>query len=172
MTFGIFTVTLKKEEKLAEYTVRELMVDVPRSKESLVVKQFHFTAWPDHGVPLYGTGLLSFRNRVNQHQENNPHLPIVVHCSAGVGRTGTYISIDMMLKKKEQEGILDVFDTVRRLRWQRRYMVQTVVRSCSLLTLVFESISCDCHQFCCSCSQFCYNCHQQCYNGCHCCHPL
>ena len=123
----MYEVTLKKEEKLAEYTVRDLVVNVPRSKGPLTLKQFHFTSWPDHGVPLYATGLLSFRNRVNKHQQSFAHIPIVVHCSAGVGRTGTYIAIDTMLKKKDDEGVVDVFDCVRKLRWQRRYMVQTVV---------------------------------------------
>ena len=126
--FGMFTVSLKREECLAEYTVRHLVVEGPRDGQPLHVTQFHFTAWPDHGVPQYATGLLSFRNRVNQHHVLHKGSPMVVHCSAGVGRTGTYISVDILLKKIEAEGIVDVFNVVRQLRWHRKYMVQTVVR--------------------------------------------
>ena len=125
--FGMFTVSLKREECLAEYTVRELMVEGPRDGQPLHVTQFHFTAWPDHGVPQYATGLLSFRNRVNQHHVSHKASPMVVHCSAGVGRTGTYIAVDILLKKMEAEGVVDVFNVVRQLRWHRKYMVQTVV---------------------------------------------
>ena len=125
--FGMFTVSLKREECLAEYTVRELVVEGPRGSQPLHVAQFHFTAWPDHGVPQYATGLLSFRNRVNQHHMSHQTSPMVVHCSAGVGRTGTYIATDILLKKMELEGVVDVFSVVRQLRWHRKYMVQTVV---------------------------------------------
>ena len=125
--FGMFTVSLKREECLAEYTVRELMVEGPRDGQPLHVTQFHFTAWPDHGVPQYATGVLSFRNRVNQHHVSHKASPMVVHCSAGVGRTGTYIAVDILLKKMEAEGVVDVFNVVRQLRWHRKYMVQTVV---------------------------------------------
>jgi protein tyrosine phosphatase len=141
-SFGMYEVTLKKEEKLAEYTVRDLVVNVPRSKGPLTLKQFHFTSWPDHGVPLYATGLLSFRNRVNKHQQSFAHIPIVVHCSAGVGRTGTYIAIDTMLKKKDDEGVVDVFDCVRKLRWQRRYMVQTVSQYVFVYNSLLEAVMC------------------------------
>ena len=120
--------TLKKEEALADYTVRELIVECPETgSQALHVIQFHFTAWPDHGVPQYATGLLSFRNRVNKHTSLHPTTPTVVHCSAGVGRTGTYIAIDILIQKLEKEGTTDVFNVVRNLRFQRRYMVQTVV---------------------------------------------
>lgn len=123
----MFTVSLKREECLAEYTVRQLVVEGPRDGQPLHVTQFHFTAWPDHGVPQYATGLLSFRNRVNQHHLSQKGSPMVVHCSAGVGRTGTYIAMDILLKKMEAEDVVDVFSVVRQLRWHRKYMVQTVV---------------------------------------------
>lgn len=91
------------------------------------VRQFHFTVWPDHGVPKYGTALLSFQKRIDKFHNRKSHGPMVVHCSAGVGRTGTFITIDTQLQKIRHEGILDIFNFVRHLRYCRNYMVQTQV---------------------------------------------
>ncbi|MEQ2165011.1 hypothetical protein GOODEAATRI_012574, partial [Goodea atripinnis] len=90
------------------------------------VKQFHFTGWPDHGVPYHATGLLSFIRRVKM--SNPPSAgPIVVHCSAGAGRTGCFIVIDIMLDMAEREGVVDIYNCVKALRSRRINMVQTEV---------------------------------------------
>lgn len=88
------------------------------------VKQFQFTAWPDHGVPEHSAPFLQFIRRI--HMLNTPDSgPIVTHCSAGVGRTGAFIVIDSMLERMKHEKTVDVYGHVTCLRAQRNYMVQT-----------------------------------------------
>ena len=147
------------------------------SGRPLKVKQYHFTAWPDHGVPDYATPMLAFYRRVRtQHPKNKG--PMVVHCrytvcacdvhyrhvmcvvmrvtcdmhitcsmhikcnmhvdcdvnvmhmfacSAGVGRTGTFIAIDHIMEQVEKEKCVDVAGVVTKIRQQRMKMVQTEV---------------------------------------------
>ena len=93
----------------------------------LEVVQFHFVAWPDHGVPDNHALMLNFVRRVRKlHPYSNP-CPLLVHCSAGVGRTGTFIVLDTMLERMELEGTLNIYDYVKQLREQRVLMVQTLV---------------------------------------------
>ena len=86
-------------------------------------------AWPDHGVPDNHALMLNFVRRVRKlHPYSNPS-PLLVHCSAGVGRTGTFIVLDTMLERMEQEDTLNIYDFVKELREQRVLMVQTLVRA-------------------------------------------
>jgi protein tyrosine phosphatase len=77
-------------------------------------------------VPNDSHTLLHLINEVNE-QINPKDYPIVVHCTAGVGRTGTYIAIDSMIDKMNQEGKIDIFHFVSQMRRERHLMVQTVV---------------------------------------------
>ncbi|KAL0156042.1 hypothetical protein M9458_047288, partial [Cirrhinus mrigala] len=88
------------------------------------IRQFHFTGWPDHGVPYHATGLLGFVRRVKAKSPANAG-PMVIHCSAGAGRTGCFIVIDIMLDMAEREGVVDIYNCVRELRSRRVNMVQT-----------------------------------------------
>ena len=116
---------------------------VGSSKEWRDVVQFHFTAWPDHGVPQYATAMLAMRRRVRAHYTDVCHEegPMLVHCSAGVGRTGTFIVMDTMLQRLAQhEDYIDIYGHVSLLRTQRSYMVQTEVRGGSVACSMHESI--------------------------------
>ncbi|XP_064604299.1 receptor-type tyrosine-protein phosphatase kappa-like [Liolophura sinensis] len=125
-SFGLITVTLLDEENYADFTVRTLqLIHIKRKQECQTVKQFHFTAWPDHGAPAHATALLDFRDKVNNCQTQFSG-PVVVHCSAGVGRTGTYIALDYLIAQAHDEGVVDVPACVRQLREQRVNMVQTL----------------------------------------------
>ena len=84
------------------------------------------TSWPDHGVPESPTPLLLLRRKALRSWNNSQH-PILVHCSAGVGRTGTFIAIDMALEQVEKEKLVDIPGIVNRLRQQRTKMVQAEV---------------------------------------------
>ncbi|XP_070764618.1 receptor-type tyrosine-protein phosphatase C [Enoplosus armatus] len=122
--FEEFIVKLNSEDHCPDYTIRHLSLTNKREKNSeREVTHIQFMSWPDHGVPGEPHLLLKLRRRVNAFK-NFFSGPIVVHCSAGVGRTGTYIGIDAMMEGLEAEGRVDIYGYVVRLRRQRCLMVQ------------------------------------------------
>uniref|UniRef100_A0A8C4KLR9 protein-tyrosine-phosphatase n=1 Tax=Dromaius novaehollandiae TaxID=8790 RepID=A0A8C4KLR9_DRONO len=139
--YGDFKVTCVEMEPLAEYVVRTFTLGRRGYNEIREVKQFHFTGWPDHGVPYNATGLLSFIRRVKL--SNPPSAgPIVVHCSAGAGRTGCYIVIDIMLDMAEREGVVDIYNCVKALRSRRINMVQTEEQYIFIHDAILEACLC------------------------------
>uniref|UniRef100_A0A7N8X896 Receptor-type tyrosine-protein phosphatase alpha n=1 Tax=Mastacembelus armatus TaxID=205130 RepID=A0A7N8X896_9TELE len=120
-TYGNIRVSVDDTMVLVDYTIRKFCI---QQKPQRLVTQFHFTSWPDFGVPFTPIGMLKFLKKV---KTCNPQYagPIVVHCSAGVGRTGTFIVIDAMLDMMLAERKVDVFGFVTRIRAQRCQMVQT-----------------------------------------------
>ena len=93
----------------------------------LKVSQFHFTGWPDHGVPQNGVTLINFIKRVRTAHPYSDSRPLLVHCSAGVGRTGAFIVLDSMLQRMKVEENLNIYEFFKQLRAQRVLMVQTQV---------------------------------------------
>lgn len=91
------------------------------------VTQFHFTGWPDHGVPQNGVVLINFIKRVRACHAYCDPTPLLIHCSAGVGRTGAFIILDSMLQRMEVEENLNIYQFLKQLRSQRVLMVQTQV---------------------------------------------
>ncbi|XP_032883782.1 receptor-type tyrosine-protein phosphatase C [Amblyraja radiata] len=123
MYFGDFSVRIKEEKWCPDYVIRKLFIAPKETSPDREVTQIQFTRWPDHGVPEDPHLLLKLRQRVNTFR-NLFSGPIVVHCSAGVGRTGSYIGIDSMLQALEAEGRVDVYGYIVQLRRQRCLMVQ------------------------------------------------
>ncbi|XP_069568580.1 receptor-type tyrosine-protein phosphatase alpha [Brachyistius frenatus] len=127
-TYGNIRVSVEDTMVLVDYTIRKFCIqqvgDVSGKKPQRLITQFHFTSWPDFGVPFTPIGMLKFLKKV---KACNPQYAgaIVVHCSAGVGRTGTFIVIDAMLDMMIAERKVDVFGFVTRIRAQRSQMVQT-----------------------------------------------
>ncbi|XP_046535340.1 receptor-type tyrosine-protein phosphatase C isoform X2 [Equus quagga] len=122
--FGDVVVKINEHKRCPDYIIQKL--NVTNRKEKVTgreVTHIQFTSWPDHGVPEDPHLLLKLRRRVNAFS-NFFSGPIVVHCSAGVGRTGTYIGIDAMLEGLEAENKVDVYGYVVKLRRQRCLMVQ------------------------------------------------
>ncbi|XP_074599134.1 protein tyrosine phosphatase non-receptor type corkscrew isoform X2 [Brevipalpus obovatus] len=117
------------EKASKDYTLREFEVTREDSSEVRKVYQYHFTAWPDHGVPSDPGCVLDFLHEVNMRQESIKESgPIVVHCSAGIGRTGTFIIIDMIIDQIKKQGLdceIDIQRTIQMVRSQRSGMVQT-----------------------------------------------
>uniref|UniRef100_A0A8C7YEU1 protein-tyrosine-phosphatase n=1 Tax=Oryzias sinensis TaxID=183150 RepID=A0A8C7YEU1_9TELE len=111
---------------LDDWTIKDFNIKNVKTAEMRAVRHFHFTAWPDHGVPETTELLISFRHLVREHMDQySQHSPTVVHCSAGVGRTGTFIAIDRLIFQIERENIVDIFGIVHNLRMHRPLMVQT-----------------------------------------------
>uniref|UniRef100_A0A672RXE4 protein-tyrosine-phosphatase n=1 Tax=Sinocyclocheilus grahami TaxID=75366 RepID=A0A672RXE4_SINGR len=140
-TYGLMQVTLLDTVELATYCVRTFALFKSGSGEKREVRQFQFTAWPDQGVPEHPTPFLAFLRRVKAC--NPPDAgPIVVHCSAGVGRTGCFIVIDAMLERVKQEKTIDVYGHVTLMRSQRNYMVQTEEQYVFIYDALLEAVSC------------------------------
>ncbi|XP_078539583.1 receptor-type tyrosine-protein phosphatase eta-like [Lissotriton helveticus] len=127
MIFGDLRVTLTAEFVLPDWTVRHLLVINNKTNEERPIRQFHFTAWPDHGVPVTTNVLIDFRHLVRDYmkEECPVNSPALVHCSAGVGRTGTFIAIDHIIYQMEREKTIDIYSIVHNLRMHRTLMVQT-----------------------------------------------
>lgn len=124
--YGDITVAMTSEVVLPEWTIRDFVVKNMQSSESHPLRQFHFTSWPDHGVPDTTDLLINFRYLVRDYMKQiPPESPILVHCSAGVGRTGTFIAIDRLIYQIENENTVDVYGIVYDLRMHRPLMVQT-----------------------------------------------
>ncbi|KAJ8247584.1 hypothetical protein GJAV_G00248000 [Gymnothorax javanicus] len=124
--YSNITVTTATEIPLEDWTIRDFSLKNVKTAETRTVRHFHFTAWPDHGVPETTELLINFRHLVREHMdEYSCHSPTVVHCSAGVGRTGTFIAIDRLIYQIERDGVVDVYGIVHDLRMHRPLMVQT-----------------------------------------------
>ncbi|KAM9706964.1 receptor-type tyrosine-protein phosphatase C isoform 2-T2 [Dama dama] len=122
--YGDVFVEINEHKRCPDYIIQKLTVGNRKEKANArAVTHIQFTSWPDHGVPEDPHLLLKLRRRVNAFS-NFFSGPIVVHCSAGVGRTGTYIGIDAMLEGLEAENKVDVYGYVVKLRRQRCLMVQ------------------------------------------------
>ncbi|XP_067309046.1 receptor-type tyrosine-protein phosphatase S isoform X3 [Pseudorasbora parva] len=140
-TYGAVQVTLLDTMELATFCVRTFSLHKNGSNERREVRQFQFTAWPDHGVPEYPTPFLAFLRRVKAC--NPPDAgPVIVHCSAGVGRTGCFIVIDAMLERIRHERTVDVYGHVTLMRSQRNYMVQTEDQYGFIHEALLEAVSC------------------------------
>ncbi|KAM3957291.1 protein tyrosine phosphatase 69D [Aphomia sociella] len=94
--------------------------------EARTVRQYHFLMWKDFAAPEHPHSILKFIKRVNEAWASMVGRPVVVHCSAGVGRTGTLVALDCLLQQLDATGQAAVFNTVAELRRQRNFLVQSL----------------------------------------------
>ncbi|XP_077461989.1 receptor-type tyrosine-protein phosphatase delta-like isoform X10 [Stigmatopora argus] len=140
-TYGLIQVTLLDTVELATYSVRTFALYKSGSNEKREVRHFQFTAWPDHGVPEHPTPFLAFLRRVKACNPADAG-PMIVHCSAGVGRTGCFIVIDAMAERIKHEKAVDIYGHVTLMRSQRNYMVQTEDQYIFIYDALLEAVAC------------------------------
>ncbi|XP_016131202.1 tyrosine-protein phosphatase non-receptor type 6 isoform X2 [Sinocyclocheilus grahami] len=127
---GRYVVTLLSEKDAADYKVRVMELTAPHRKEpARTIWHYQYLSWPDHGVPQEPGGVLSFLEQVNvkQHELSSTG-PMIIHCSAGIGRTGTIVVIDMLIDNIDAKGLdcdIDIQKCIQMVRDQRSGMVQT-----------------------------------------------
>ncbi|KAL4640947.1 receptor-type tyrosine-protein phosphatase epsilon-like isoform X1 [Arapaima gigas] len=125
-TYGDYTVEAKADTSCDSFNLRDMILRNELEKETRLIRHFHFHGWPEIGIPTEGKGMIDLIAAVQKQQQQSGNHPIVVHCSAGAGRTGTFIALSNILERVKAEGLLDVFQTVKSLRMQRPHMVQTL----------------------------------------------
>lgn len=103
------------------------------------VVHFYLKKWPDHGCPTDPMNLITFIRKVKA-EKIPSYSPIVVHCSAGVGRTGTFIGLDIIMQRLKNESKINIYETVKKLRFQRMKMVQTLAQYTFLYTCAYELV--------------------------------
>ncbi|XP_053670970.1 tyrosine-protein phosphatase non-receptor type 9 [Anopheles nili] len=134
--YGCFQVRNLSIETNEDYTVADLEIKNSKTDEVRCVSHWQFTSWPDYGVPSSAKAMLNFLQRAREKQTEMVRSlgdlwaghprgpPIVVHCSAGIGRTGTFITLDICISRLEDVGTADIKGTVEKIRSQRAYSIQ------------------------------------------------
>ncbi|XP_052094719.1 receptor-type tyrosine-protein phosphatase epsilon-like [Mytilus californianus] len=138
LTHGPLCVKNNKETKYAAFTIRELTISNKKSEKERTIHQYHFTRWPDHGTPD-PSQLVHFNSRVQLRNTNSG--PLLVHCSAGIGRTGTFIGLHELTIHGRKTGCLDVFQYAKLMRQGRINMIQTPEQYIFLHEALLEALT-------------------------------
>eukprot|EP00039_Didymoeca_costata_P019439 m.337547 g.337547 ORF g.337547 m.337547 type:complete len:627 (-) comp18161_c0_seq1:158-2038(-) len=144
---GKYIIAPSRAKELHDYILREMILQKDGDDEPpRTIYQYHFKAWPDHGVPRDPSAVLQFLLLINKEMDKLRSTlkedlgQLVVHCSAGIGRTGTFIVIDILLRVIEQRGTeceIDIQHTIQRVRGQRSGLIQTEAQ----YAFVYQAIS-------------------------------
>ncbi|XP_053560722.1 receptor-type tyrosine-protein phosphatase O [Bombina bombina] len=138
-SYGPFTVICVSNLSYSDWTIRHFNLHHIEGSKVRTVCQMHYTAWPDHGVPKTPESLITFAELVREQvQSLNDSGPTVVHCSAGVGRSGTFIALDVALQQLCSDLCIDIFKTVYTMRLNRYLMLQTLEQYIFVHRCIFE----------------------------------
>ncbi|XP_029428450.1 receptor-type tyrosine-protein phosphatase V-like isoform X2 [Rhinatrema bivittatum] len=142
ISYGQITVHLVDQAISNEWTTRELKLWHDDAKQGREVHQLHYTAWPDHGIPESTSSIIAFTEMVRERvQAAKGSGPTVINCSAGVGRSGTFIGLDRLLQQVKLEKVADVFNAVYTMRVNRYLMLQTLGQYIFLHNCILEKIT-------------------------------
>ncbi|XP_030586423.1 phosphatidylinositol phosphatase PTPRQ isoform X2 [Archocentrus centrarchus] len=122
--FSDILISKVSEEVFPDWTIRNLKVE--KHGHYILVRHFNYTSWPEHGVPESCSTLIKFVKAVRMHRQDNS--TIVVHCSAGVGRTGVFIALDHLIQHVRDHDFVDIYGLVAELRSERMCMVQNLAQ--------------------------------------------
>uniref|UniRef100_A0A8C8K450 protein-tyrosine-phosphatase n=1 Tax=Oncorhynchus tshawytscha TaxID=74940 RepID=A0A8C8K450_ONCTS len=127
---GPYVVTWVSERDATDYKIRVMEISPLDQSDSVrTIWHYQYLSWPDHGVPEEPGGVLSFLTQVNTKQAEFANAgPMIIHCSAGIGRTGTIVVIDMIIETIDTKGLdcdIDIQKSIQMVRDQRSGMVQT-----------------------------------------------
>ncbi|KAM6458140.1 receptor-type tyrosine-protein phosphatase V-like isoform 2-T2 [Liasis olivaceus] len=141
---GEISIHLLAQNFADEWTTREFKLQHKGLNMERRVSHLHYTAWPNHGVPESTISMIAFIELVRAHMQSvNECGPILVHGSAGVGRTGTFIALDRLLQQLKHENLVDIFGTIYSLRMNRHRMIETLGQYIFLHSCILEKISED-----------------------------
>ena len=122
--YGVLSVTCIKQDKRENFVFREFSIKHSESDEVRQVTQMAYSSWPDHGVPESSKEFFEFVEAVRAHRQGSLY-PTVVHCSAGIGRTGVVILMETALYLIEANQPVYPLDLTKDMRDQRASMIQT-----------------------------------------------
>lgn len=146
-TYGGFEVTLEKYSPGFHYETRTFLIGpVDRSSQLSAprrVVHYLLSSWPDFGAPTDTVGIRCLVSAVEKAREDNTHLngPTIVHCSAGVGRSGTFIAIADAVHRVNSHRPIDVLGTVLQMRKERTGMIQTAEQYSFVLRAIGDHVS-------------------------------
>ncbi|XP_074644058.1 receptor-type tyrosine-protein phosphatase T-like [Tubulanus polymorphus] len=139
--YGDITVTVEEVTDVTDPLVTVTKFSIEQDQETKNVTHFHYHGWPDHGVPTPASSIVRFIKLVENNREGSR--PVIVHCSAGAGRTGTYIGIDFLLKQARDTSRISPILCLQKLRKDRCEMIQNLSQYGFVLRAVIEELCLD-----------------------------